>query len=92
MTGLAEALTSFYAGRRILVTGHTGFKGSWLTLWLRKMGATTVGVALPPTSPLSMFSSAELASDGDQFCDVRTAKALSDVFEEFKPSYIGLHF
>ena len=88
MTGLAEALTSFYAGRRILVTGHTGFKGSWLTLWLRKMGATTVGVALPPTSPLSMFSSAELASDGDQFCDVRTAKALSDVFEEFKPEIV----
>ena len=41
-----------YAGRRVLVTGHTGFKGSWLTLWLREMGASVAGVALaPPTTP-----------------------------------------
>jgi CDP-glucose 4,6-dehydratase len=41
---LREAL----AGRRVLVTGHTGFKGGWLSLWLRRLGATVVGVALPP--------------------------------------------
>ena len=43
---LREAL----AGRRVLVTGHTGFKGGWLSLWLRRLGATVVGVALAPTA------------------------------------------
>ncbi|MFC6487614.1 CDP-glucose 4,6-dehydratase [Nitratireductor sp. GCM10026969] len=43
-TALSQALS----GRRVLVTGHTGFKGGWLSLWLRRLGATVVGVALPP--------------------------------------------
>ena len=56
-----------YAGRRVLVTGHTGFKGGWLTLWLHQLGARVHGYALdPPTEP-SLFESARvgavLASD-----------------------------
>lgn len=46
------ANASFWAGKRVLVTGHTGFKGSWLTLWLQEMGAEVFGLALaPPTEP-----------------------------------------
>ena len=45
----------FWAGKRVLVTGHTGFKGSWLTLWLARLGANVTGVALaPPTRPPSI--------------------------------------
>jgi CDP-glucose 4,6-dehydratase len=47
------AVTMFggaYYRKRVLITGHTGFKGSWLALWLREMGAEVVGVALPPES------------------------------------------
>lgn len=50
-----------WAGRRVLVTGHTGFKGSWLTLWLHAMGAEVTGFALaPPTEP-SLFAAARIA-------------------------------
>ena len=88
MRGLAEVLTSFYRGRRVLVTGHTGLKGSWLLLWLRRMGAETTGVALPATSPLSMFSASELASSADSFCDVRDISALRRIFQETKPEIV----
>lgn len=88
MTGLADSLTSFYKGRRVLITGHTGFKGSWLVLWLRKMGATTIGVALPPVSPLSLFCSAQLDSPDDRVCDVRDLADLRSVFEDTKPDIV----
>jgi CDP-glucose 4,6-dehydratase len=88
VTGLADALTSFYRGRRVLVTGHTGFKGSWLVLWLRKMGATAVGVALPPVSPLSLFCSGQLDLPDDRVCDVRSLAELRAVFEETKPDIV----
>ena len=44
-----------YAGRRVLVTGHTGFKGSWLALWLRRLGADVRGLALPADGELMAF-------------------------------------
>jgi CDP-glucose 4,6-dehydratase len=86
--GLAAALQAFYRGRRVLVTGHTGFKGAWLVMWLRRLGAKTVGVALPPTSPLSIFGAAELASDDDRLCDVRDLAALRRVFSETRPDIV----
>lgn len=53
---------SFWSGRRVLVTGNTGFKGSWLCLWLNKLGASVYGFALePPTEP-SMYASARVGS------------------------------
>jgi len=88
MKGLADALASFYRGRRVLITGHTGFKGAWLGLWLRKMGAETVGVALPPASPLSLFSSAQLETPADRTCDVRDLAALRAIFREARPQVV----
>lgn len=72
-----------WAGRRVLVTGHTGFKGSWLCLWLRQMGAEVTGFALPaPTEP-SLFESARISElvhhiEGD----VRDAAALLRAVED----------
>ena len=52
-----------YQGKKVLVTGHTGFKGTWLTLWLQMLGAEILGYALePPTDP-NLFSLTELKND-----------------------------
>ena len=48
MESLAVTAREFWRGRRVLVTGHTGFKGAWLTLWLHRLGAHVTGIALPP--------------------------------------------
>ncbi len=59
---------AFWRGRRVLVTGHTGFKGSWLSLWLQRLGAQVTGFATaPPTEP-SLFA---LAAAGEGLDDVR---------------------
>ena len=56
---IAEALQA-YSGRRVFVTGHTGFKGAWLCAWLQRLGASTTGFALPPESR-SLFLQARVA-------------------------------
>ena len=56
-------LRAAYHGRRVLVTGHTGFKGSWLTLWLRELGAEVTGYALPPETRPALFDVLALGSE-----------------------------
>ncbi|HWU94741.1 MAG TPA: CDP-glucose 4,6-dehydratase, partial [Sphingomonas sp.] len=66
-----------WRGRRVLVTGHTGFKGSWLSLWLHALGAKVTGFALPPPTDPSLFTAAgiaDLVTHGEG--DVRDAAAL----------------
>ena len=50
----------FWQGRRVLLTGHTGFKGSWLSLWLQSMGAHVTGYALTPSTNPSLFEVAKV--------------------------------
>ena len=47
---MIDLFNNFYKGKRVLITGHTGFKGSWLSIWLHELGAEVVGVALEPYS------------------------------------------
>lgn len=80
---------SFYHGKRVLVTGHTGFKGSWLSLWLKKLGANVTGYALePPTKP-SLF---EICSLGDHIesiiGDVRDGKRLLETLQRVQPEIV----
>ncbi len=80
---------SFWTGKKVLLTGHTGFKGSWLSLWLQSLGASLRGVALaPPTSP-SLFEVAEVAK-GMAHCltDIRDFSALRAHFIEFQPEIV----
>ncbi len=78
-----------YAGRNVLVTGHTGFKGSWLVLWLRHLGARVVGVALdPPTTP-NHFEACGAAGDvTDLRVDVRDFPGLRGVLEAHRPEIV----
>ena len=81
------ALASAYRGRRVLVTGHTGFKGSWLTLWLSELGARVAGVALdPPTQP-NHWNLLGLEVD-DRREDIRDAEAIRPIVEATEPEII----
>lgn len=78
-----------YSGKKVLVTGHTGFKGSWLTCWLLKLGADVVGVSKDiPTEP-SMFEDLGLgARISHHLCDVRDYQRLSSIIDEEEPDVI----
>ena len=52
---MIDIFDNFYKGKRVLVTGHTGFKGSWLSIWLHELGAEVVGVGLEPYSDRDNF-------------------------------------
>lgn len=55
-----KMFNNIYKGKKVLVTGHTGFKGSWLTLWLNKLGAKVCGYSLEPNTEPSMFKELNL--------------------------------
>lgn len=80
---------SFWDGKRVLLTGHTGFKGSWLSLWLQSMGAEVVGYALaPPTNP-SLFEVADITSGMTSVIgDVRDLAQLKKTFAQHQPEIV----
>ncbi len=84
-----EVNPAFWQGKRVLLTGHTGFKGSWLSLWLQSVGAQVVGYALaPPTNP-SLFEVAEVANGMTSLIgDIRDLEHLRRVFTEHQPQIV----
>lgn len=80
---------AFWKNKKALVTGHTGFKGSWLSLWLQKMGADVVGYALcPPTQP-SLFEVAHVADGMTSIMgDIRDLKGLHAAIAEYRPEIV----
>lgn len=76
----------FWANKRVLVTGHSGFKGSWLTLWLQSLGASVTGLSLAPNTNPNLFSLAKIDQVcNSQFCDIRDLSALNNAIKLAKP-------
>jgi CDP-glucose 4,6-dehydratase len=78
-----------WRGRRVLITGHTGFKGSWLALWLSELGAEVTGFALaPPTTP-SLFETANIAKNVNHILgDVRDLDAVRSAVAKAQPEVV----
>lgn len=79
----------FWAGKRVLVTGHTGFKGGWLCLWLQHLGARVLGYALAPSTSPSFFAAARV-SEGmtSMIADVRDLASVCRATENFQPEIV----
>ncbi|MES9934830.1 MAG: CDP-glucose 4,6-dehydratase [Sedimenticola sp.] len=79
----------FWRGRRVFVTGHTGFKGSWLVTWLIDMGADVVGYSLEPNTEPSIFQAANIASGMNSVIgDIRNAGDLAGALEAHQPEVV----
>ncbi|MFY8051770.1 MAG: CDP-glucose 4,6-dehydratase, partial [Armatimonadaceae bacterium] len=79
----------FWNGKRVVITGHTGFKGSWLTLWLSQLGAKVTGIALEPCTTPSIFNEANIAECCDHHvCDIRDAAKTASLIKAANPEII----
>lgn len=87
---MIDIFNKFYKGKRVLVTGHTGFKGSWLSIWLHELGAEVVGVGLDPYLEKDNFV---LSGIGDKIkadirADIRDGQKMKEVFAEYQPEIV----
>lgn len=84
-----ESLSSTFKGRTVLVTGHTGFKGAWLTIWLNALGAKVVGVGLDPAQENALFYDASLSEIcRDVRLDIRNPENLNSLVREVQPDFV----
>lgn len=81
--------SNFWLDKRVLVTGHSGFKGSWLSLWLSSLGAKVTGISLQPNTNPSLFTLAKIDHEcHSHFCDIRDLSALISTFNVAQPEII----
>lgn len=87
---MIDIFNNFYKGKRILVTGHTGFKGSWLSIWFHELGAEVVGVALDPYSDRDNFVLSGIGSKikADIRADIRDGHKMKEIFAEYQPEIV----
>lgn len=89
--GTVENLVNiaFWQGRRVFITGHTGFKGGWLSLWLQSLGADVAGFALPPPTTPSLFDAARIGTGMQSTIgDIRDGVALASAIARHRPQVL----
>ena len=81
--------TNFWANKKVLITGHTGFKGSWLSLWLNLLGAEVSGIALEPGSDTCLFNILKINSYVNHYIvDIRNKEKLTSTIKKINPEII----
>lgn len=90
MKDLEKILRDAFGGKRVLVTGHTGFKGSWLSIWLHTLGAKVIGVALDPATDRDNFVLSSIGEkiEADIRADIRDRQKMQDIFNEYQPEIV----
>jgi len=90
MTTSGEVLRDVFGGRRVLVTGHTGFKGGWLVHWLHGLGAQVSGIGLDPDTAPDLFTVSRVADRlrADVRLDIRDGKALGEAVAALRPEIV----
>jgi CDP-glucose 4,6-dehydratase len=87
--GMRLPRREFWKDKRVLVTGLSGFKGSWLAIWLTNMGAKVAGISLPPDTELNLFEAAGIAGITDSaFCDIRDAQEIATLVTNGEPEIV----
>ena len=87
--GIMSYTNNFWHNKRVLVTGHSGFKGGWLILWLKKMGAKITGIGLAPSTSPSLFELSNVSAFCDShFCDIRDLEKLSAIIDQADPEIV----
>jgi CDP-glucose 4,6-dehydratase len=80
---------AYWRGKSVLITGHTGFKGGWLTIWLNRMGCKVTGLSLTPATQPALFELANISGLCENyFCDIRDAHKLTSVFDQVRPEIV----
>ena len=87
---MIDIFNNFYRGKKVLVTGHTGFKGAWLSVWLHELGAEIVGVGLEPYSAKDCFVLSGIGSKirADIRADIRDGEKMKQIFAEYQPEIV----
>ena len=79
----------FWRGKRVVLTGHTGFKGAWLAIWLHRLGAQVIGISLPPLTTPNLFTLAGVDKlTASHICDIREASAVARIIRIAKPDIV----
>lgn len=87
---MIDIFHDFYRGKRVLVTGHTGFKGSWLSIWLHELGAEVIGVAQDPFTERDNFVLSGIGQrvKADIRADIRAGERIKEIFRQYQPEIV----
>ncbi len=87
---MIDIFNGCYKGKRVLVTGHTGFKGSWLSIWLHEIGAEVIGVGLDPHSEKDNYVLSGIGKKikADLRTDIRNGREMKDIFAKYQPEVV----